>query len=85
MTDIHIDINFSLVLIFSLTHLLAILLEGIYSHWLSLTLLGPMEFPIELHTKKSRWSIVYIEGVQIIIEPRRAERVLNVINDVTRY
>ena len=34
---------------------------------MNLTLLGPMEFPIELHTMKSGWSILYIEGSQIII------------------
>ena len=33
----------------------------------SLTLLRPMEFPIKFDTIKSGWSIVYIEGSQVII------------------
>ena len=33
----------------------------------SLTLFRPMEFSIKLHTIKSAWSIVYIEGSQVII------------------
>ena len=32
-----------------------------------LTLLRPMEFSIKFHTVKSGWSIVYIEGLHIII------------------
>ena len=32
-----------------------------------LTLFGPMEFPINLDTDKSRCFIVYIEGLQVII------------------
>ena len=32
-----------------------------------LTLLRPMEFSIKLHTIKSGWSIVYIEGSYVII------------------
>ena len=31
-----------------------------------LNLLGPMEFSIKLHTVKSKWSIVYNEGPQVI-------------------
>ena len=33
----------------------------------SITLLGPMEFSVKLHTITSRWSIVYIEGSHVII------------------
>ena len=33
----------------------------------SLSLFGPMEFPIKFDTVKSGWSIVYIEGSQVII------------------
>ena len=29
---------------------------------MGLALLGPMEFYIKLHTTKSEWSIVYIDG-----------------------
>ena len=35
--------------------------------WLILTLLRPMEFSITLYTDTSGWSIVYIEGSQVII------------------
>ena len=33
-------------------------------NWRQLTLLGPMETSIKLHTLKSGWSIVYLEGLQ---------------------
>ena len=32
-----------------------------------ITLLNPMDFSIKLHTIKSEWSIVYIEGLPVII------------------
>ena len=44
-------------------HILASMLVSI--PLIALTLLGPMEFSIKLHTIKSGWSIVYIEGSQI--------------------
>ena len=36
----------------------------------SLTLLGPMKFPIKLNTIKSGWSFLHIEGSQVIISPQ---------------
>ena len=39
-----------------------------YSEY-TLTLFRPIEFSIKLHTIKSGWSIVYIEGSPIIISP----------------
>ena len=38
-----------------------------YSRANNSTLLGPMEFSITLHTIKSGWSIVYIEGSRQVI------------------
>ena len=35
-----------------------------------LTLLGPMKFSIKFDTAKSGWSIVYIEGSQVIISKK---------------
>ena len=35
-----------------------------------LTLFRPMEFSIKLHTIKSGWSIVYIEGSHVIIKKK---------------
>ena len=32
-----------------------------------ITLFGPEDFSIKLHAIKSGWSIVYIEGAQVII------------------
>ena len=39
------------------------------TYWVhfGLTLCVPMEFPIKFNTVKSGWSIVYIEGSQMII------------------
>ena len=34
------------------------------------TLFRPVEFSIKLHTIKSGWSIVYIEGSQVIISKK---------------
>ena len=39
----------------------------LHSHFQSLTHLGPMEFSIKFNTLKPGWSIIYIEGSQIII------------------
>ena len=38
----------------------------LHYHIISLTLLRPMEFSIKFDTVKSGWSIVYIEGSQVI-------------------
>ena len=35
-----------------------------------LTLLGPMEFSIKLHTIMSEWCIIYIVGSQVIISKK---------------
>ena len=35
-----------------------------------ITLFRPMEFSIQLHTIKSGWSIVYIEGPQVIVSKK---------------
>ena len=36
-----------------------------------LTLLGLMEYSVKLDTVKSGWSIIYIEGSQVIISERK--------------
>ena len=51
-----------------------ILLSGLVEPWgwyTSFTTCVPMEFPIEFDTVKSGWSIVYIEGSQVIISPKK--------------
>ena len=43
---------------------------SIHKCYRPLTLLGTMEFSIHLPTVKSGWSMVYIEGSQVIISKK---------------
>ena len=44
---------------------------NIISQYLSLTLCRPIEFSIQFNKVKSGWSIIYIEGPQVIISPQK--------------
>ena len=46
-----------------------------------LTLFRPMEFSIKLHAIKSGWSIVYIEGLQIIISKNCTSLIINFVSE----
>ena len=59
-TAFHVLANFTIIAAANIKHFIPVLKSD-------LTLFVPKEFPIKFDTVKSGWSIIYIEGSQVII------------------